>query len=176
MLNHLFSLPILASILILGVFAVGLSFDDAEAKKTQDLFQVGDENIIKIKKGTGTCVNQEELCEVDKVKARFHLLTTEADEDESRGIARGEIRILPDIDEQRLTLRNQGSLSYTYDTSDRILIMSGTFIDQNNIIYDYDAAGNIVESKNGKVKIDLTIQLVGDNGIVIDVTGAGLMG
>ena len=168
--------PILASILILGVLAVGLSFDDAEAKKTLGpIFKVGGENIIKMKKGTATCTNQEESCEVKKVKAKFRLLTTQANDDTATGIARGEIRILPDIDEQRLILITVGVHSFTYDANGRIIIMSGIFIDQNNITYEYDAVGNIAEPKNSKAKIDFTMQLVGDNGIVIDVTGAGLI-
>ena len=175
-MNHLFSLPILASILILGVLAVGLSFDDAEAKKTQGpIFKVGGENIIKMNKGTATCTNQGESCEVKKVKAKFHLLTTEANDDTATGVARGEIRILPDIDEQRLTLTNGGALSYEYDILGRILTMQGTFNDENNNIYEYDAVGNIVESKNSKIRIDLTMHLVGDNGIVIDATGFGII-
>jgi len=169
--------PILASILVLGVLVIGLSFDDAEAKKTQGpIFKVGGENIIKMKKGTATCTNQEESCEVKKVKARFHLLTTGDDENgNASGIARGEIRILPDIDEQRLTLITVGVHSFTYDANGRIIIMSGIFIDQNNNSYEYDAVGNIAEPKNSKAKIDFTMQLVGDNGIVIDITGAGLI-
>ena len=176
-MNHLFSLPILASILILGVFAVGLSFDDAEAKKSEGpIFKVGGENIIKINKGTATCTNQEEPCEVKTLKTKFRLLTTEANDDTATGVARGEIRIVAvDVNPMGKILRNQGPLSYTYDNNNRILIMSGTFIDQNNITYEYDAVGNIAEPKNSKAKIDLSIQLVGDNGIIIDATGAGFI-
>ena len=173
------SVPILASILILGVFAVGLSFDNAEAKKTQGpIFQVGEENTIKTKKGTATCTNPEESCEVKKVKARFRLLTTEANENTATDVAQGEIILTGNIVSDPgtgITLRNQGPLSYEYDVLNRILIMSGNFIDQNNNIYDYDAVGNIAEPKNSKAKIDLTMQLVGDNGIVIDATSAGIV-
>ena len=169
----------MASILILGVFAVGLSFNDAQAKKPQEIFQVGEESTIQINKGTGICTSQEESCEVDKVKARFHLLTTEADEDESRGIAQGEIILAGNITSEPvtgITLRNMGPLSYHYDAFGRVLTMTGNFMDQNNNIYDYDAHGNLLTGKNDKAKINLSIQLVGDNGIVIDVTGAGIMG
>ncbi len=159
-----------------GASITGVFFDfDAEAKKTQGpIFLVGGENIIKMNKGTATCTNQGESCEVKKVMAKFRLLTTEVDENgNASGVASGEIRILPDIDEQRLTLTNDGSFSYANDANNRIITMSGIFIDPNNNIYEYDAVGNIAEPTNNKANIDLIMQLVGDNGIVIDVSSAG---
>ena len=159
---------ILTSILILGVLAVGLSFDNAEAKKVDilDPPQVGDEVEIK-GKGTGTCTSDDDTVTA-KANARFLLLVTETNGEDFSGSGKVKIQLITKCDGAPKKLVNNGPVAHAYDGSSGILSIAGDLVDDLGNTYSLDAIGQVNEGK--KTTIDLIMQLVGDNGIVIDVT------
>ena len=166
MLNHLLSLPILASILILGVFAVGLSFDNAEAKKSEGFTpQVGDEYILK-GKGAGTCTFGEDSGTA-KAGVRFLFLITEADETGYRGIAKSEIKIKSTCEGAPTGLVNDGALGMFLEGDERILI-EGPLKARDGTSFSINAIGVVNEGK--KTTIDLVLNIGGQEGEEFNVT------
>lgn len=151
------SVPILASILILGVFAVGLSFDDAEAKKTEPTIQVGDQFEIR-EKGTIVVASDDVFVAEGKAKSKLQLIVREVEDGIASGDARGELSfvyitndltgcILPDIDEQRcvLKMKNNGLLSFQYDIYGNSVLISGSFVDEAGHVWENET---VVEEIN----------------------------
>ena len=130
---------------------------------------------IKTNAGNFTCVTLDgDLCGVGTSKAKFQLLVTEVDE--TLGISIGVARGIVEIESQeKILLKNQGPLSFIYNSEDNELTTTGAFAHSDGLKFQYDAVGNVIE-KNGKTKIKydaftLTDQ---DTGNVISVEG--LMG
>jgi hypothetical protein len=159
--------PILAGILVLGVLAVGLSFDDAEAKKTQFTTpKVGDEIGIKAK-GTGICTSDEDSGTV-KANVRFLLQVTEADGDISNGVGKAKMKLNATCEGAPRELETDGSLAFTLDNDNRILTMSGVLIDKDGITYSIDGVGQINEGK--KTTVDMDLAIVSDPGVGVTFT------
>jgi len=159
----------LATILILSTFALG---NTSFAFTTE-----GDRSIIKVK-GLATCDDSGEDCGQGQANGKFRLLATDEEGTLTKGVAKGTLCILPDIDEQRciFQMKNIGPIGYQYDSLERIIAMRGSFVDQNTgVLYDYDAVGNIADFNKKKGDIDLSMKFEGTTGIVIDVTGAGIV-
>lgn len=186
------------SILVVSLIAVLLvgiiSFDDTFAEpsvsknKHQEIIVWSDEvtgineSEIKIKQGTVVCTDQGEPCGEGEMRAKFHLVSTGIQGNIITGNAQGVIQgsswgwLVSETSSSTDTeLKNNGPLSFDYHNEDRLLTMSGNLVDENGLDYSFDAIGNISESKNGKAKIDIAIQLVSENGIVADIFGFGVV-
>jgi len=134
--------------LILGTFAM--------ASNAEGVFiEIYEGITIKTNTGTAICTTPEgESCGVGTAKARFQQLVTNVNENgDATGIARGEIRIIPDNAEQ-ISLENVGPITFQYDGLNRVLKMVGEFEDTDGVRYEYDSLGNIIDQKDNKAKID----------------------
>gem|GEM_PF-4492271 len=169
---------------IITVLVTGLilttTFNDVEAKKSTHILT--DESTLKIKQSTVTCTDQDGFCGEGKLRAKLHLISTGIEGNVITGNAKGVIQgsgwgwlISETSSSTKTELRNDGPLSYDYHTGTRILTMTGNLVDENSLGYSFDAIGDISAPKNDKAKIDFTIRLVNENGIVIDATGTGII-
>jgi len=173
--------------LILGTFTLGNNasavISENPALQSKVFIFVGMVESIITKWGPATCMTEEEgegvSCGVGQAKAKFRLLVTEfSEEGTAIGDAQGKIKLagIKVSNPGDTTLTNIGLLSFEYDAGNKILFMSGNFIDKKGKLYEFDATGDVGEfEKKKKVPIDLTVQLVRENGIVIDFTSAGIL-
>jgi len=136
------------------VFAIGLSFDDAEAKKDKGIgtLEIGDEFILK-GKGTGICTSGDDSGTV-KANVRFLLLVEEADGDISNGVAKAQIKLQTKCEGAPKTFENDGALAFTLDKDNGILTMSGDLKARDGTIYSLDVIGQVNEGK--KTTIDMS--------------------
>ena len=156
------SVPILASILILGVLAVGLSFDDAEAKKTQFTTpQVGDEIEIKAR-GTGICTSGENS-DTAKANTRFLLLVQETEGDSFTGVAKAKIKLQTKCEGTPKQLTNAGALAFTALSNS--INISGDLIARDGTMFKLNSAGEYLTLSNGKTTIDMDLAIVSDPGV-----------
>ncbi len=137
---------------------------------------------IIMQTGIAVCTDQGESCGEGKLHGKFRLTSTGIQGNVVTGNAQGVIQgsgwgwlVSETFSSTKTELRNDGPLSYDYHTGTRILTMTGNLVDENGLGYSFDAIGDISAPKNDKAKIDFTIQLVNENGIVIDATGAGII-
>jgi len=164
----------LVATLILSTFTLGHT--------ASAVIQPDSSSRITMQTGIAVCTDQGEPCGEGKLRGKFHLISTGIQGNVVTGNAQGVIQgsgwgwlVSESSSSTKTELRNDGLLSYDYHTGTRILTMTGNLVDENDLGYSFDAIGNISALKNDKAKIDFTIQLVDENGIVIDVTGAGIV-
>ena len=99
-----------------GASITGVFFDfDAEAKKTSDPIEVGDEIGIKAK-GTGTCTS-DEGSGTAKANVRFLLQVTEVNVDDSRGVAKETLNLQTKCEGAPKAFVNDSPLSFSYDAN-----------------------------------------------------------
>ena len=156
------AIPILASILILGVIVLS---DDAFAKKTPEPIEVGDEITLK-GKGGGTC-SDGDTSGTAKANTRFLLKVREVDGDNFSGVAKAIMKLNATCEGAPRELVTDGSLAFTLDKDNGILTMSGNLKARDGTIYSLDVIGQVNEGK--KTTIDMNLELVGDNGITFEI-------
>lgn len=164
----------LVATLILSTFTLGHT--------ASAFIQPGSSSRITMQTGIAVCTDQGDPCGEGKLRGKFRLISTGIQDNVVTGNAQGVIQgsgwgwlVSESSSSTKAELRNDGPLLYDYHTGTRILTMTGNLVDENDLGYSFDAIGNISASKNDKAKIDFTIQLVNENGIVIDATGAGII-
>ena len=144
------------------------------------LTQIGDSATIKTQNGKAQCIQDAISCGEGKLRAKLSLITTNTEDGISTGNAQGVIQgsgwgwlVSEKGDTKNIELQNNGPLSFVYDSLNRELKMSGTFVDTDNNVYQYDALGVIADTEKNHTSINLTINLISPDGKTIQIPVKG---
>ena len=165
----------IAATLILGTFALG---NTASAVISENPAL---QSKIITEKSPATCTTEEGVSCEGEARTKFYLSVTEVDENGIiTGVADGKIKLgikvtnPGDVSLTNIVLVNLDSLSFKFDLENKMLSMSGYFTDNKNKPYEFNAIGAVEKFDKKAAPINLTIHIVGENGIQIESTSAGV--
>jgi hypothetical protein len=165
-------------LVLVVAFFVGASitdvfFDyDAEAKKTPEPIEVGDEIPLK-GKGTGTCTSGDNSGTA-KANVRFLLKVDEVDDDNISGVAKAQMKFQSDCEGVPKELVSNGPLAFTLSICQRIITMSGDLEARDSTKYTFDAIGQVNEGKKTTIDMSFVVHEI-PTGITLEIPIRGFV-
>ena len=166
-------------LVLVVAFFVGASitdvfFDyDAEAKKTPEPIEVGDEIPLK-GKGTGTCTSGDNSGTA-KANVRFLLKILEPDDPQNfNGVAKAQMKFQSDCEGVPKELVSNGPLAFTLSICQGIITMSGDLEARDGTKYTFDAIGQVNEGKKTTIDMSFVVHEI-PTGITLEIPIRGFV-